>query len=108
MCVCRNGAAMPFAPGKSGNPHKQWKAGQSGNPAGKVRTPLKQALEAAVSNDDIAQRVKQIVTSDDPQAALAAIRYISDRTEGKVPETKNVNVTGRVKVELKWGDDADA
>jgi hypothetical protein len=56
----RNGKG--FEPGKSGNPSTQWRAGQSGNPAGKskMRRQFEEALADALAGENPTERAKEL------------------------------------------------
>jgi hypothetical protein len=93
------GNAYAWAPGQSGNPN--------GTPGPKISTRLKEVLAMPVPADAkqaLADLIAAGATFDQiiafvaglkaSQGDLAAMAFISDRTEGALDQTINVNVTG--------------
>ena len=80
---------MPFSPGKSGNPEKQWKKGQSGNPKGRrnaAKDILNQILEVEINDRSRREQILSVLVTMAEEGDLNAIKEVLDRTEGKSKE----------------------
>lgn len=78
----------------------QFKPGQSGNPGGTSRTQYLSKIYREILKDPknraaIARNVLRILTSRG-MAAVLLLREIAERTEGKVKDDVNVNVSGTI------------
>lgn len=78
-------------------PKSAWKAGQSGNPAGRPKSPESAAevLRAKMPPEQRAQALVDLaLTAEDENVRLRALLAIWDRTDGKVRETVDLNHGG--------------
>ena len=75
-----------------GNPHpsNQWKPGQSGNPKGRPKKgeTVTDAIRDKIGPELLAEKLLELVEAGD----LAAIKYATDRQDGRPIETVNSNV----------------
>ena len=98
---------MPFKKGESGNPGKQWKPGQSGNPNGRknaAKDILNDILDTEI--DDKTKRYKLLnkLVSMAERGNLPAMKEVLDRTEGKSTEHIITEEHKPIRV-LEFGDD---
>jgi hypothetical protein len=98
---------MPFEKGKSGNPEKQWKKGQSGNLNGRrgaARDILNKILDTEVDEKTKREMLLNKLVSMANRGNLAAIKEVLDRTEGKSTEFVVTEEVKPIRV-LEFGDD---
>lgn len=81
---------------------RPWKKGQSGNVSGRpkknhVTRMFEKILANPSKRKEIAESVMNTLTSKG-MAKVLMLREIAERTEGKVVETVEMNVTGRVEL----------
>lgn len=69
-----------------------WKPGQSGNPGGRPVMPqdVKEALQAGSKR--AAERLVELIESDDPRVATVAAQAVLDRLYGKPTQSVDANV----------------
>ncbi len=77
-----------------------WQPGQSGNPAGRpprgdTLTDALRDLLGPTHRRKLAKRLLDLAHSDDESVALAALKYIYDRVDGRPAETVHQEVTGK-------------
>jgi hypothetical protein len=78
----------------------RWKKGQSGNPGGRpkklhITKMFEQVLAKAKNRNDIKKALLETLTSTG-MAKVLMLREMAERTEGKVTQEVDMNVTGTV------------
>lgn len=79
---------------------RPWTKGQSGNPTGrsKAADELRKALEGDAPY--AAQRLRELLDSEDDQVALKAAQFIVDHVKGRAPQAITGSDGGPLKVDL--------
>jgi hypothetical protein len=87
----------------------KWAAGQSGNPNGRPKRghALSDLLAKSLQEQESDGRTKAEVIAEKlvEQASkgdIDALKIILDRTEGKVPDTTNLNASGALKIRVVY------
>jgi hypothetical protein len=81
----------------------RWQKGQSGNPSGRpkklqITKIYEKILRSGVNRKEIEASIKKIVT-DGRMASVLMIREMAERTEGKVADIVDLNVSGKITLE---------
>jgi hypothetical protein len=98
---------MPFKKGESGNPDKQWKPGQTGNPNGRKNSAkdiLNKILDTEIDDKTTKEKLLNKLVNMGNRGNLNAIKEILDRTEGKSTEHIITEEHKPIRV-LEFGDD---
>lgn len=79
-----------------------WKPGQSGNPAGRPKTPAISEIYLEIFDDPkMREAIKQQAYKTMSAAGMAGVlerREAADRLEGKVKEELDMNVSGNIQL----------
>lgn len=91
-----------------------WKKGTSGNPKGRPKSYetmaelIREELgKPYAGSQTYKERLAAVVVSQAARGNLAALAWLVDRTEGKVKDVQDLNVTGAVEL-VPWGPKPDA
>lgn len=81
----------------------RWKKGQSGNPSGRpkkleITKIYEKVLASAVNRKEIEKSVLEMLKSNRMMSVLL-LREMAERTEGKVADEVDVNVSGKLTLE---------
>lgn len=90
---------MAFQKGQSGNPNGRPRKGNALSEL--IRKQLQEPAEAADGKTNaqvIAEKLVTLASAGD----IDALKILLDRTEGKVPDTTNLNTSGTLKVKVVY------
>ena len=79
-------SVSPDKPKKTYDWLHKWQPGQSGNPGGRPKNPITQALKEAVQQPENATMIRDTLLKLAKAGDIRAIELLLNRTEGKVPD----------------------